>query len=153
MKNDSRLPYYSRVEEWSNLYAYRIGLGGSYGHKFKSMSIKEIVKHDGCVVRDRVRGGSSSAIYCHWQVGADYDNNIAMVISFTRLLQIKRIKKLCNNDSVPKRGDYNFDPTYKYDYIFKCIINNVNYVTKYAELDATIDKTTFATASLGESGA
>ena len=75
-----------------------------------------------------------------------------MAISFRRWLQIKRIKKLCDNDSVPKRGDYDFDPTYKYYYIFKCIINNVNYVTKYAELDATIDETTFATASAAESG-
>ena len=33
------------------------------------------------------------------------------------------------------------------------IINNVNFLIKYAELDATIDETTFATASLGESDA
>ena len=76
-----------------------------------------------------------------------------MAISFKRWLQIKRIKKLCNNDSVPKKGDQNFDPTYKYDYIFKCVINNVNYLTKHAELDATIDETTFVTASPGKSGA
>ena len=55
--------------------------------------------------------------------------------------------------TVPKKGNPNFNPTYKYDYIFKCIINNVNYVTKFAKLDATIDKTTFATESPGESGA
>ena len=137
----------------SNLYAKQIGLGGSYGHEFKSVSIKEILKHDGCIVRDGVRGGSSGAIYRLRQIGADYDNNIAMAISFRRWLQIKCIKKLCNNDSVPKKGDQNFDPSYKYDYIFKCIINNVNYLTKHAEFDATIDKTTFATASPGESGA
>ena len=63
VKKDGRLSYYSKVEEWSNLYAYQIGLGGSYGHEFKSVSIKEILKHDGCIVRGRVRGGSSGTIY------------------------------------------------------------------------------------------
>ena len=63
---------------------------------------------------------------------------------------MKRIKQLCNNDSVAKRGDQNYDPTYKYDYLFKCIIHNVNYLTEYAELDAIMDKTIFATASPGE---
>ena len=76
-----------------------------------------------------------------------------MAISFRRWLQIKCIKKLCTNGSVPKKGDPNFNSTYKYDYIFKCIITNVNYLTKYAELDTTIDETTFAIALPGESGA
>ncbi len=66
---------------------------------------------------------------------------------------MKHIKKLCYVDSVPKKGGPNFDPSYKHNYIFKCIINNVNYLTKHAALDSTIDKTTFATASPGESGA
>ena len=66
VKKDGRLSYYSKVEERSNLYAYQIGLGGSYGHEFKSVSIKEIFKHDGCIVSDGVRGGSSGAIYRHW---------------------------------------------------------------------------------------
>ena len=150
--NDGRLSYYAKVEEWSNLYAFQIGLGGSYGHEFRNVTLKEIVHHDGCIVRDGVRGGSAGAIYRRWQVGADYDDNIAMAISFRRWLQIKRVKKLCNNDNTPKRNDPDFDPTYKYDYIFKCIVNNVNYLTECAELDATIDETTFATASPGESG-
>ena len=117
------------------------------------MTLKEILQHDGCIIRDGVRGGSSGAIYRRWQIGADYDDAIAMSLSFRRWLQIKRVKKLCNNDSVAKRGSPNFDPTYKYDYIYKCIINNIDYVTEKAELDATIDETTFATASSGESGA
>ena len=154
INGDDRLPYYSKLEEWSNLYACQIGLGGSYGHEFKNVSLKEILHHDGCIVRDGVRGGSSGAIYRRWQIGADYDDHISMALSFRRWLQIKRVKKLCNNDSAIKNKDSpNYDPTYKYDYIFKCIINNVNYLTMDAELDCTIDETTYATASPGESGA
>ena len=101
-----------------------------------------------------MKGGSSRAIYRRWQIGADYDDHIAMALSFRRWLQIKRVKKLCNNDSAIKNKDsVDYDPTYKYDYIFKCIINNVNFLSMDAELDCTIDETTFATASPGESGA
>ena len=153
IRNDKRLPYYAKVEKWSNLYAFQIGLGGSYGHEFKNLTLKEIVQHDGCIIRDGVRGGSSGAIYRRWQIGADYDDDVAMSISFRRWLQVKRVKKLCNNDVVPKRNEPDYDPTYKYDYIYKCIVHNVNYLTEHAELDATIDETTFATASPGEKGA
>ena len=151
--NDKRLPYYAKVEEWSNLYAFQIGLGGSYGHEFRNVTLKEIVQHDACIIRDGVRGGSSGAIYRRWQIGADYDDDIAMAISFRRWLQVKRVKKLCNNDVVPKRNEPEYDPTYKYDYIYKCIVHNVNYLSEHAELDATLDETTFATASPGEKGA
>ena len=130
-----------------------IGLGGSYGHDFKNVKIAEIVRHDGCIVRDGVRGGNSGAIYRRWQIGADYDNYISTALPFCQWLQIKRVKKLCNNDTVAKRGQSGYNPTYKYNYIFKTIIHYINYLTEKAELDATIDETSFTTASPGEQGA
>ena len=126
--SDSRLPFNSKLEEWSNLYACQIGLGGSYGHEFTNVSLAEILHHDGAIVRDGVRGGSSGAIYRRWQMGADYDDHVAMSLTFRRWLQIKIIKKLCNKDSAIKRGEINYNPTYKYDYIYKCIIHNVNFL-------------------------
>ncbi len=71
-----------------------------------------------------------------------------MARTFRRWLQIKTIKNLCNNDTVPKYGQPNYDPTYKYDYIFKALVHNVNFITKRAELDTTIDGTSFDTTSL-----
>ena len=41
-------------------------------------------------------------------------------------MQTKRVIKLCNNKDVPKRGDTNYDPDYKFDLIYKAIVNNVN---------------------------
>ena len=35
IREDTWISYYSEVERWSNLYAYQIGLGGSYGNGFK----------------------------------------------------------------------------------------------------------------------
>ena len=35
------MPYYYQVEKLSNIYAYQIGLGGQYGHGFKTVKISE----------------------------------------------------------------------------------------------------------------
>ena len=77
-RGDEQLSYYAQVKEWSNLCAYQIGLGGSYVYEFKNVPVKEIFHHDKYVVRDNVRGGNSGDIYRHWQIGADYDNNIIL---------------------------------------------------------------------------
>ena len=49
-----------------------------------------------------------------------------------------------------RRGQPGYDPTYKYDYIFKTIVHNINHISEKAELGATIDETYFITASPGE---
>ena len=64
------------MKQFSNLYAAQIGLGGSYGHEFKSISIPELVHFDGTLIRDGVRGGSGGALYRRWQVGSDMDESI-----------------------------------------------------------------------------
>lgn len=55
--SDPRLPFYSEIEKISNVYTYDIGLGGSYGHSFKTVSIEELFRWDGIVYRDGMRGG------------------------------------------------------------------------------------------------
>ena len=60
---------------------------------------------------------------------------------------------MCNNDTVAKRGQPGYNPTYKYNCIFKTIIHYINYLTEKAELDATIDETSFTTASPSEKDA
>ena len=116
--DDPRMSYYSAVERWSNFYAVHLGLGGTYGHSFRNVTAKELLRHDACVVRDGVRGGSGGAIYRRWMHGcSDYDDAVYDSQTHRRWLQIKRVKKLCNNDVCPKRGEEGYDPTYKYDYI------------------------------------
>ena len=77
---------------------------------------------------------------------------MSILVSFRRWLEVKRVKKLCSNDVVPKQNDTNCNLTYKYDCIVKYIVHNVNYLNEHDELDATIDKTTFTTASPGKKG-
>jgi hypothetical protein len=42
-----------------------------------------------------------------------------------------------------KRGKDGYNPCVKYDYIYRCLVHNMNYATKHANLDCTIDKTTW----------
>ena len=44
------------------MYAFLIGLGGSYGHRFEPVTFEELIRFDGVVVRDGVRGGSNRAV-------------------------------------------------------------------------------------------
>jgi hypothetical protein len=55
----------SKVVRFTNVCAYyTIGLGGSYGHKFKPIDLDELVHFDVVVVRNGVHGGSTNgALY------------------------------------------------------------------------------------------
>ena len=63
------------------------------------------------------------------------------------------VKKLCNNNTCPTQGELGYDPTFKYDYIYKYLFHNMNALNKKGELDLTGDETSWATASPGEKGA
>jgi hypothetical protein len=151
--NDPRMSFYSEVENFSNAYALSIGLGGSYGHSFKLLKAFEIVHFDGVVIKDGVRGGSNGALYRRWESScSDYDDMIVSSMKVHRFLQIKRVIKLCNNLSAPKKGEIGYNPAYKYDFIYKVLFHNVNALTKFAELDQTGDETTWGHGGFGEAG-
>ena len=152
IEDDPRQSYYSMVENWSNIYALDIELGGSYGHEFNNVMIKELVNFDGVLVKDGVRGGSNGALYRRWQTGSDMEMSILRSMTFRRFLQIKRVIKLCNNSTAKKRGEEGYDPAYKFDYIWATIVHNINAITKEAELDLCGDESSYATASFGEKG-
>ena len=125
--NGPWLSYYSNMEERSNIYtyAYKLGLGGTYVYTFKNLTARELMVHDGCIVRDGVCGGNG-AIHKRWMNCADYDDDIFTGMAHRRCLQVKRVKKLYSNDAAPKKGGEGYDPCYKYDYIYKVIVQNIN---------------------------
>ena len=84
------MPYYSEVEKWSNIHAYQIGLGGSYGYGLKTVKLSEIVCHYGCIVGDGKRGGTSGTIYRLWQMGSEYDDDIAQEMKYWHWIQMKK---------------------------------------------------------------
>jgi hypothetical protein len=150
IENDRCLPYYSKVECWTEKYATSIGLGGSYGHSFKEVMLEELLHFDSVV---GVHGGRDGAIYRRWREGkTTFNKDVAKSISHSRWSQLKRTNKLCDNDAAPKKGKEGYNPGYKFDYIFKCIINNINKVSYSSDLDLCGDETTWAHNGCGEAG-
>jgi hypothetical protein len=82
--DDPQKAFYSQVKTFSNLYAIHIGLGGSYGHKFKKIVLDELVHFDGVVIRDGVKGGSNGAIHRRWIDGAIYNVLVQGSITYAR---------------------------------------------------------------------
>ena len=68
-------------------------------------------------------------------------------------MAIKRYFKLSMGIEESKKGSPAYDPRAKYDYIYCCLTHNMNYVTKEANADATINKTTWGFCGYsGEAG-
>ena len=150
---DPRKAFYTDVQDFSNMCAYKNKLGtGAYRHRFENIYLDKLVRFDGVVVRDGVRGGSSGALYRRWKKdSSDYDAHIDTYMKYHRWLQIKRVMKLNDNDTAaadPNSPEYN--PAYKYDMLCDVITSNINAVSKHADLDLCGDETTWGFMGYGE---
>ena len=66
---------------------------------------------------------------------------------------IKKYFKLNNNLEEQKRGMPNYNPCSKYDYAYKVLLHNMNYVTRRDDMDGTIDESTWGFGGyMGECG-
>lgn len=115
IENDTRMSYYHEVERFTNGSKFSSGMGGSYGHSWKPVDLKELTIFDGILVRDGVLGGSQGALHRRWEVdGPCYDTAIANGMTLARFGEIKRSLKLCNNFEAPKRGQGKYDTQMKH---------------------------------------
>jgi hypothetical protein len=147
IENAPRLLCYSEVEHWTQKYATLLGLSGLYEHSFKEVMLEELLHLDSVVVCDGVHGRMDGC----WREGETrFDKDVAKSISHTCWLQLKRAYKLCNKDAAPKKGEEGYNPGYKFDYIYKCIINNINELSYSSDLDLCGDETTWAHNGYGE---
>ena len=64
--NDPRVPYFTSVESFTNIYEFSTVLGGSYGNKWMNFSGAELVRSNVILVRDGVIGGSNGTLYEQW---------------------------------------------------------------------------------------
>ena len=55
--SDPRKAFYSEVTNFTNLYKFQAGIGSTYGHQIPEVALYELVRWDGCLVRDGVLGG------------------------------------------------------------------------------------------------
>ena len=153
VKDDPRSAFYTPVAQFSNLYRLQTGIGNGYGHDCDEEKGYEYVRFDECLVQDGVRGGGDGAMYRRWNSKSpSYDGKMENSLTLHRWFQLKRMFKLCNNDTAKKRGEDGYDPAYKYDFIYRTIVDNVIALTKKAELDLTGDETSWAHQGYGEKG-
>lgn len=141
---DHRMPFYSNVSVFTNMYAMWKGAGSGYGHDFTPVSIPELVHWAGVPLRNGALDGKPATLFHRWKEhDPRYDPIIAENIKLSRWRQIKRYFKLSMGIEEKKRGEAGYDPCVKYDYIYRCLVHNMNYVTELADLDSTIDETTW----------
>ena len=154
VEHDPRLPFYYPVARWSNGCAfYDLDSGSGCGHSFKSIAFHEAVNWDGVVVMDGALGGSSGAILRRFDDSRPdntcFSSHIAEAFTKSRYPQIKRVIKLCDNQSAPRRNQPGYDPAYTCDYVFKAIVHNTNAITEKACDDQCGDETTFPHVGYG----
>jgi hypothetical protein len=142
--DDHRMPFYSNVAVFTNMYAMWRGAGSGYGHDFSPVSIPELVQWAGVPLRNGALDGKSVTLFHRWKENDPrYDSVIAENVKLYRWRQIKRYFKLSMGMEEKKRGEAGYDPCVKYDYIYRCLVHNMNYVTERADLDPALDETSW----------
>ena len=141
---DGRMPYFSMASVCTNVYAAASGAGSGVGHDWVGVTAPELVKWTACPIRNGALDGKPATLTARWKRDDPrYDSYTAENISQTRFKMIKRFFKMNNNLMDAKKGDAGYNPCSKYDFIYKVLIHNMNYVTQFADLDATIDESTW----------
>ncbi len=137
-----RMPFYSNVSVFTNMYAMWKGAGSGYGHDFTPVSIPELVHWAGVPLHNGALDGKLAMLFHRWKEhDSRYDPVIAENITLQRWHRIKRYFKLSMGMEEKKRGEDGYNPCVKYDYIYRCLVHNMNYVTERADLDSKIDET------------
>ena len=154
VEGDPRKAYYPDVSSFMNGYAaFELKILSGYGHKYEPVEPSEVVRWDGSVIMDGVLGGSNGAFLRRFEQregNTAYSDLIADAFTKTRWLELKRVHKLCNNLTAKPRGHDEYNPAYKYDFIYDVITHNVNALTLFAGLDLCGDETTFPFNGWGE---
>jgi hypothetical protein len=85
---------------------------------------------------------------------ARFDSAIANCMTESQWYVIKcHFKELNINYEEAARGTDGYNPCAKFDYIFQCLVHNMNYCTVRADLNQTIDELTWGFAGYsGEAG-
>jgi len=155
VEDDNRMPYYTLATICTNVYAAGQGAGSGVGHEWKSVNVAQLVHWTGVPIRNGALDGKPGTIYARWN-GNDprYDPYIDNAMSKSRWKILKRYFKLNNNLQDKTKGDAGYDPCTKYDLVYKALVHNMNYVTKWADLDVTVDESTWGFGGyMGDCGA
>ena len=139
--DDTRKNFYNEVLLHTNQY-HVAKYSGGYLPLPKTIAFEELLKFDGILYLHSALG-SKHDIRKRWMKQSNfYQSSIATSkVSWSRWCEIKGNMKLCDNAIEEARPDFN--PAYKFDLIYECLIHNVNEFTKHACLDLVIDESTW----------
>ena len=148
------MPYFSNIAICTNIYACTKGAGIGLGKKWTPVTVAEMVRWTAVPIRHGALEGNPGTILLRWRTDdARLDAEIVRSITRERWQHIKHYFKLNVNFEEKTKCETDYDPCAKYDYIFKCLVHNMNYCTKKADLDITIDESTWGFAGYcGEAG-
>jgi len=154
VKGDNRMPFFSMMTWFTHIYAAEKGAGMGFGHNWVPPSVTEMIRWVAIPIRHGALDGKPGSLSSRWkQSDPRYDDIIAKAMTYSRFLQLKRYMKLNNNSSEPARGTPDYNPCSKYDLIFKVLVHNMNYCTLTADLDPTMDESTWGFGGyMGEAG-
>eukprot|EP00957_Ditylum_brightwellii_P123777 9435702-Ditylum_brightwellii.AAC.1 len=83
-----------------------------------------------------LQGQDSCNIYFQWMTDdVGYDSRIDNAMRFARYVQIKPIYKLNINKNCPACGELGYDPSAKYDVLYRVLVDNMSSITESASID------------------
>jgi len=148
--DDGRMPYFSHISMLTNIHASISGGGIGIGHQWNNVTVPELVRWTAVPIRHGALDGKPGTLFSRWNFNDPrYDSVMDEGISMERWKNIKRYFKLNNNMTTKQRGQEGYDPCAKYDFIYKCLVFNMNYLTLRADLDVTIDETSWGFGGYG----
>ena len=150
IEDDPQESYYVQIQKFTNSYAADSNVCGLYGHMFGIVKLQELIHGDGILIQDAVKGGTNRRIHMRWVPGTLFDEPSLLAMNHSRFLQIKRVLKLNDNRDSPGRADEGYDPAYKFDLIYSTMVNKINTITKYADLNVCMDETLYAVGGYGK---
>ena len=110
------------------------------GHDWCNVTVPELVHQTGVPIHHGSLDGKPGTIFSHWNAHDPcYDSAIADVMTIECWKSIQRYFKLSNNLLSKPNGMERYDPCVKYDFIYKCLVHNMNYLTLHGNSDGTTD--------------
>ena len=148
------MPYYSSLVQFTNVYATMSESGPDIGHGWKPTTNDEIGHWSGVPVCHGSVDGRPHTIHARWHPNVPhFDPVIADNISNSQWVMIKKYFKFNNNLAEPKREMPNYNPCSRYDFVYKVMVHNMNYVTRRADSDGTTDESSWGFRGyMGECG-
>jgi hypothetical protein len=105
------------------------------------VTVPELVHWTGVPIQHGALDGKAGTIFARWNADDPrYNSAIAESMTWECWKSIKRFFKLNNNFLSKLRGMEGYDPCAKYDFIYKCLVHKMNYLTLRADLDGRIDE-------------